>query len=739
MGVLGGGFFFTGLDETASSQRILIVDDEPRFRDSLLVLLAAPDREFHTCASRAQALAALDAGDFDLVLLDLRLPDATGLDILEWLARGKRNLTVIVVSADESIDSAIGVLRYGVYDFVRKPYQAEEIQHAVANALQKRRLEKTNALITARLEQSERLHRYLVDNSPDIIYTLNQDGRFTFVNSRIESLLGYARQELLGQHYSAIVHDEDLERAHYSFNERRTGERATQNVEIRLKCKDPTQQFKHFENRSITIALSAMGIYEEPGVVPETGQATSSERKARRFLGTYGVARDITERKKAEQTINFQAYHDLLTHLPNRILFKDRLGLAMAQASRSGRLVGVMFLDLDRFKLVNDTFGHAEGDELLKGMAARLKNCLRKGDTLARQGGDEFTVLLPDLSNGDDAGVIAQKIIEELKRPFHIGGQEFRATVSIGIAIFPRDGETVDTLIKHADIAMYHVKSRGKNGYQFFSAEMNSVFHEKLALENDLRRALERSEFELHYQPQVNVAQRRVVGVEALIRWRHPDHGLLDPSRFIGLAEESGFIGAISDWVLDRASRQLSVWREAGLKDLRMSVNLSPREFEKGDLVERVTGVVRRHRIPFNALEVEITENLLMQDAEGVIAKVQRLRDQGVRVSIDDFGTRYSSLNYLQKFPISSLKIDQSFVRDMHQGDGQFPIIMAIVAIARGFGLHLLAEGVESRAQMQALQALGCDEMQGYFFSRPLPVEQADVFLLGPAQAVARH
>ncbi len=732
MGVLGGGFFFTGLDDTASSQRILIVDDESRFRDSLLLLLAAPDREFHTCASGAEALVALESQDYDLVLLDLRLPDATGLDILEWLNRNHRSMTVIVVSADESIDAAIGVLRYGVYDFVRKPYQVEEIQHAVDKALQKRRLERTNALITARLEQSERLHRYLVDHSPDIIYTLDHEGRFAFINSRIESLLGYGRQELIGQHYSVIVHEEDRDKAHYAFNERRTGDRAAQNVEIRLKCKDGAQPFKHFENRCITIALSAMGIYEEPN-----GKKTQDN--ARRFLGTYGVARDITERKKAEEMISFQAYHDLLTHLPNRILFKDRVGLAMAQAGRAGKMVGVMFLDIDRFKLVNDTFGHAEGDELLKGMANRLKNCLRRGDTLARQGGDEFTVLLPDLSNADDAAVIAQKILDELKRPFFIAGQEFRGTVSIGIAVYPRDGDSVDGLIKHADIAMYHVKSRGKNGYQFFSTEMNAVFHQKLALENDLRRALERGEFELYYQPQVSVAQRRIVGMEALIRWHHPSHGMLDPSRFIGLAEESGLIGGISDWVLDAACRQLSAWRNSGLADLRISVNLSPREFEKGDLVGRIAAAVQSHRIPANGLEVEITENLLLQDAEGVIAKVRRLRDQGVRVSIDDFGTRYSSLNYLQKFPISSLKIDQSFVRDMSQGEGQFPIIMAIVAIARGFGLHLLAEGVESKAQMEALQALGCDEMQGFFFSPPLPIAEINRFLSGKPRDTRLH
>lgn len=713
----------SGVDD---SQRILIVDDEPRMGDSLRTLLEGEARELAVCSSGTQAIDILDRFDIDLILLDLGMPDVSGMDVLDWISKNQISATVIIVSANDSIDSVISALRSRAYDFVRKPYQAEHIQRTVENALHRRRLERSHALITARLEQSERLHRFLVENSPDIIYTLDTAGRFTFVNGRVEELLGFSRKDLIGEHYASLVHEEDREQARYAFQERRTGHRATNNVELRLSCKLGDSDFRNFENRFVVIVLSAMGVYEEGDGSNKNG-----------FLGTYGVARDITERKRAEETISFQAYHDLLTQLPNRTLFKDRLGLAMAQSRRHGRQVGVMFIDLDRFKLVNDTYGHAGGDELLKGVATRLKHCVRSGDTLARQGGDEFTVMLPDLAAPEDAAAIAEKIVEELRRPFTIADQEFRATVSIGIAIFPRDGDTEDALIKHADIAMYHVKARGKNGYQYFTAAMNEMFLQRLSLENDLRNALQRSEFELHYQPQVSISRGKVVGVEALIRWRHPDHGLLNPTRFIDLAEETGLISAISDWVLDTACGQLRTWREAGMDGLRMSVNLSPHEFERGDVVRRVAGAAALHRLPANVLEVEITENLLLQDAEGIIDKVRRLREHGVRVSIDDFGTRYSSLNYLQKFPISSIKIDQSFIKELDNRSEPSPVIVAIVAIARGFGLHLLAEGVETIEQVEALRGLGCDEMQGYFFGHPMRADQATEALRAPVRSLS--
>lgn len=702
-------------------QRILIVDDEPRMRSSLRLLLDGADRDILECETGGDAIKILMAQDISLVLLDINLPDISGLDVMEWITKFKIPTNVIMVSADESIDSAIRALRNGVVEFVRKPNELEEIRHKVDSALHRCRLERSNVLMTARLEQSERLHRFLVENSPDLIYTLDPNGCFMFINGRVESLLGYSRGELIGCKYSTIVHDEDIDQAQYAFTERRSDNRATTNVEVRLKSKN--NKYRHFETRHIVAMLSAMGVYDE--------NSDGQDSATRRFIGTYGVARDITERKIAEDTISFQALHDHLTHLPNRRLFKDRLELSMTQSKRYGGLVGVMFIDLDRFKLVNDTHGHAEGDELLKNVAQRLRNCMRAGDTLARQGGDEFTVLLPDLCRTEDANIIAEKILDELKTPFQVRGQEFRATASIGIAVYPQDGDNADILLKNADIAMYKVKANGKNNYLFFTPEMNACYHERITLENELRQAIKGSEFELHYQPQISVCGDRIIGLEALIRWRHPVHGLLNPTSFIDMAEESGLISEITDWVLAEACSQMSRWREMGLDDLRISVNVSPQEFDCNDLVERILCNITKFQIPANVLEIEITENLLLHDVSGVIDKMRILRDRGVRISIDDFGTRYSSLNYLRKFPISTIKIDQSFVRDLSEKKHVSPIIHAIIGIARGFGLHLVAEGVETTFQMKTLNDLGCDEMQGFLFSKPMPAAEVELLLRG--------
>ena len=709
----------------SESLRILVVDDEARLRRSLRLLLSHPGREVEECASGTEALAALDRTAYDLVLLDLRLPDMTGLQVMDGLLSRPSSPTIVVVSADDVIDSAIGALRRGAYDFVRKPYQPEELLRTVENALQRKSLERTNALMSERLEQSERLHRYLVDHSPDLIYTVNDTGLFTYVNPTVDPMLGYPSGELLGQPYHCVVHDDDLDLARFVFCERRTGERASRNVELRLKKRPvpgdadadaPTPEV-------LTIALSATGVYTDQK--DSTGGA--------RFLGSYGVARDITERKHAEERISFQAYHDLLTQLPNRALFKDRLSVALSQAQRSGRRVAVLFIDLDRFKLVNDSLGHAAGDELLKVVATRLQACVRRSDTLARLGGDEFTILLPDLTDAEDAALIAQKVIDELRRPLVVGGQEIRPTASIGIGLYPDDGTEAESLVKHADIAMYHVKARGKDGYAFFSPDMNAVFHHKLALETELRRALELDELELMYQPQISVRRRRIVGVEALVRWRHPQRGLLLPDTFIPLAEETGLITRISDWVLDQSCQQLAQWRREGFDALRVGVNLSPRDFDRADVVDRVCAALERHQVPPQGLDVEITENLLMRDTELVVDAVKRLRESGVRVSIDDFGTRYASFGYLQRFSVTSLKLDQAFVRDVSEAHPYSPIIVAIVGIARGFDLHLVAEGVETPLQRDVLLALGCDEMQGYLFGKPMEASRIDALLAGTA------
>lgn len=705
-------------------QQLLIVDDEPLIRSGLRHNLQCEGRTILECGTGSEAIALIKSNEIELVLLDINLPDISGLDILEWIRTNRKSISVILVSGDDCIDSAIKALRQGAVEFLRKPYDVDDIRHKVNSVLHNRQLERSSVLMAARLEQSERLHRFMIESSPDIIYTLDRSGCFTFINGRVESLLGYSRNELIGSPYFAIVHDDDRDRAVYAFNERRTDHRATSNLEIRLKCK---QEDSHriFEDRQVVTMLSAVGMYESVAMNDGVNEQT------KRYLGTYGVARDITERKLAEETINFQALHDHLTHLPNRRLFRDRLELAITQAKRNGASLAVMFIDLDRFKLVNDTHGHSEGDELIKNVAQRLRGCIRAGDTLARQGGDEFTALITDLHDVSDATIIAGKIIEDFKTPYIVVGSEFRATASLGIAIYPRDGDSADILIRNADIAMYKAKGNGKNSYQIYSPEINATYQDRLALENELRQALRNDEFELYFQPQINVASRRIVGMEALIRWRHPVHGLLNPVGFIELAEEIGLIASITDWVLAEACTHMAAWRAMGFLDLRLAVNFSASEFERNDVVERICSQIDCYSIPGENFEVEITENLLLSDTAGVVEKMRLLRSRGVRIAIDDFGTRYSSLNYLRSFPVSSIKIDQTFVRDLSERQGVSPIVSAIIGIARGFGLQLIAEGIETGDQLNILRSLGCEEMQGYLFSRPVPGSKVKSLLTG--------
>lgn len=698
--------------------RILIVDDDAALRRSLPRLLAEDGRRFDECASVSEAIERLSSNRYELILLDYRLPDATGLALLDWLGSHQREEAVIMISGEDAIDAAIGALRRGADDFVRKPYHVAQLQRAVQGALHKTELVRANKAMSQRLRASERLHRYLVESSPDLIFTLDAEGRFSYLNPRVEDLLGFERSQLLKRSFLSLVMPEDVDRAQRLLSAPHNLSGSTFSVELRLRR--PRRALDEGLPEHLTVALQGIPMLSRNGTEG-------------RYVGLYGIARDISERKRAEEIITFQAYHDQLTQLPNRVLFKDRLELAVAQGMRRAGLLAVMFIDVDRFKLVNDTYGHAEGDALLRGIAGRLSAALRRGDTLARLGGDEFTILLPDITEPEDAEIIARKVLEALETPIKLSHGDFRATISIGISIFPRDGDTAEILTRHADIAMYQVKRSGKNGFRFFDPDLNTRHHDRITLENDLRVAIERSELELYFQPQVSLSERRVVGMEALLRWNHPTNGLVAPDIFIPVAEEVGLIGEISRWVLDHACAQLACWRAAGFSNLKMSLNLSSHDFERDDIVDAVTQCILRHDIPACRLDLEITESMMMRDTVGVAAKVRRLRDAGLGIAIDDFGTGYSALAYLQKFPVSTLKIDRSFVRDL-DGAMANPIISAITGIARGFGLQLVAEGVERPEQAQLLRALGCDVMQGFYFARPSPAIEAARWMARPPQ-----
>jgi diguanylate cyclase (GGDEF)-like protein len=437
----------------------------------------------------------------------------------------------------------------------------------------------------------------------------------------------------------------------------------------------------------------------------------------------------IVWRKVTEHQMEHLAHHDALTGLPNRLLVQDRFDQARANADRAAFTVALLFLDLDSFKTINDSLGHTVGDALLKHIATRLAECVRDTDTISRQGGDEFLIVLPTIQGTDDTALVLAKLLERLSAPIVVDGHELSSSVSIGVAIYPDDGPDFDTLLKKADMAMYRAKDAGRNTYRYFDAQMNVEAVEHLALRNDLRRALERDEFVLHYQPQLDLATGRVVGVEALIRWNHPDRGLVAPGHFIPVAEESGLIIPISEWVIGEACRQAVLWRKAGLQELLMAVNLSAVQFRRGDVERTVVDALEASGLNPQHLELELTESTLIHESESVLATVQRLKQRGVKFSIDDFGTGYSSLSYLKRFAIDKLKIDQSFIRDLAVDPDDAAIVRAIIQMAHSLGLKTIAEGVETAEMLAPLRIFGCDEVQGYYFARPMPAWQLEQYL----------
>ncbi|MBZ2167332.1 EAL domain-containing protein [Marinobacter sp. F4216] len=690
--------------------RILLADDEPRLLTMLARLLREQGYQVTEAHGGKQACEIASKEVFDLALLDLRMPGVDGFATMTHLARSQPDCGVVVVSGESSFNAVSQALRQGALDYIRKPYDPEELLTTVARVLKKRSLLKAHEHIQVRLEKSEALHRYIVNSSPDIVFMLDSQGQFCFVNSKVSGLLGYQPAELCGRHFRHIIDERDITKGIYSLKDPTISADNPKTLELRLKSRGDGNNARHFEVTAFPI---------DPQTWPHAGttQGNGSGKGAR----YYGTARDVTERKEAEAFINYQAYHDLLTRLPNRSLFQDRLELAITHARRNRQRLAVMFLDLDRFKVINDTLGHGMGDQLLQAVAQRLEKCLRKGDTLSRFGGDEFTLLLPSITDEEDARGIAKKLIDALRAPFRLGDHEVFVGVSIGISIYPEMGTSLDQLIQNADIAMYHVKASGKDGYRFYNETMSVDATSRLQMESDLRLALERNELKVFYQPQVCSTSDRVVGLEALVRWQHPERGLIYPGEFLPLAEETRLIGQVSERVLDQACQDAARWIRAGHKDLRLAVNLSPVQVEHPRFVETLLRKVRAHGLPTSNLEIEITENTIMNDLEQISEKLRELAATGVRIAIDDFGTGYSSLNYLHRLPIHTLKVDQSFVKAIRGGEDGACIVNAIVAMAHGLKLDIVAEGVETNEQLTYLRRLGCHQVQGFYYGPARP------------------
>jgi diguanylate cyclase (GGDEF)-like protein/PAS domain S-box-containing protein len=561
----------------------------------------------------------------------------------------------------------------------------------------------------ADLIKAEARYRATFDEASIGITHTSLDGRLIRVNRKFCEMLGYGETELVGAPVDRVIHPEDRALI------------AAQRTRMLYAGAAPA-----VENRNVRKDGSVLWVHVSTALVRDAAGAPD-------YL--VAMVQDITERKRAEATLQHQAYHDSLTGLPNRTLFYDRIEQAVSYARRREATAAALVLDLDRFKMVNDSLGHAVGDRLLQEIAKRLSACVRSGDTVARVGGDEFGVLLADMASPQDASIVGEKILDALALPFEVEGHEVFLTASAGIAAFPGDGLDGATLIRNADAAMSRAKERGRNNYQFYTAEMNARAMEKLLLQNDLRRALERNEFLLHYQPKASLASGRITGFEALLRWQHPRRGLVSPAQFVPLLEDSGLIVPVGEWVLRSACGQIVAWREAGLEPLPVAVNLSAKQFFHGDVVAVVEAALAGHGVDPRLLDLEITESDVMRNPEEAAAILRKLRDRGVRIGIDDFGTGYSSLSYLKRLPVECLKIDRSFVSGLPADADDASIARAVITMAHSLGLRVVAEGVENEAQRRFLATHECDEMQGYLLSRPQPALEAAGFL-HPARAL---
>jgi diguanylate cyclase (GGDEF)-like protein/PAS domain S-box-containing protein len=565
--------------------------------------------------------------------------------------------------------------------------------------------------ITARLKaeavlrESEERFRVAFNQAAVGLAHVAPDGRWLMANNKLCEIVGYSRTELLAMSIQDLTHPEDRIAGWDQGQNMLAGEADERTREIR---------YRHKDGRYIWVNVTA-SVVRDPDGNPK-------------YCST--VVEDISRRKQVEEELLHLANHDALTSLPNRSLLLDRLSQALVFALRSGRQAAVMLIDLDRFKNINDSLGHEIGDKIIMEIARRLSSCVRVGDTIARVGGDEFVVIRPDVVRADAVATLAQQILEALSQPMTIQDHEFYPTGSIGISMFPKDGRDSQTLLKNADTAMYRAKDAGRNNFQFYAHEMNSRALERLKLESGLRRALERGEFVLHYQPQMDIANGLVVCVEALLRWEVPGRQIRLPGDFIPLAEETGLIAAIGEWVLRAACAQRKAWQDRGVfSGERTAVNLSARQFKQQDIVKVVSQVLEQTGCRPEWLELEITESVLMENPEAAAETLQKLSDMGVHLSIDDFGTGYSSLSYLKRFPIDALKIDKSFVRDITTDADDAAIAKAVIALAHSLKLTVIAEGVETVAQRDFLFDQQCCHMQGYYFSRPLAVDCMEQWL----------
>jgi len=700
-----------------STTRLLLVEDNPgdaRLLREMVNEHGSRDIELTHVECMSDAEAYLVERAVDIILLDPGLPDAQGLGAIRRAHTAAPQVPLVVLTGLDDESLAVQALQEGAQDYLIKgQIDPRGLLRFLRYAIERKIMEE------ALFEEKERA-QVTLNCIGDAVICTDISGNLTFLNLVAEKMTGWSWQDATGKPMAEVVRILDT-----------TNHETISNPMERAVSQD---RIAHLPPNCILIRRDGVEIPIEDSVAPihdRQGEAT----------GAVIVFRDVSAARTMALQMAHSAQHDFLTSLPNRMLLNDRVGQAIALAPRHMKGVAVLFLDLDGFKHINDSLGHSIGDKLLQSIAKRLVDCVRGSDTVSRQGGDEFVVLLSEVEQPEDAAITARRMLQAVAQPHSIDQHDLHVTTSIGVSVYPDDGLNAETLIKNADTAMYQAKENGRQSYQFFKPAMNVRAVERQSIEEGLRRALERREFALHYQPKIDLRTGVITGAEALLRWIHPTRGTISPAQFIPIAEDCGLILPIGAWVLRQACKQARAWVDAGLPATTVAVNVSAMEFRDENFIEGLFAILSETSLDPRSLELELTESVLMKRAGSAAAILQALRERGVQVAVDDFGTGYSSLSYLRKFRVDTLKIDQSFVRQISTAGDDTTIVTAVIGMAQSLKLRVIAEGVETLKELEFLRAHQCDEAQGFYFSRPvLPQQFARLLKAGtPEASVAVH
>jgi len=680
--------------------RILCVEDSENDVELLLRELRKGGfvPEYARVDNEIDMRAELSGTAWDIVVSDYSLPNFDGISALNALKQCRKDVPFIIVSANIGEEIAVMAMKAGAHDYIMKDNLARLVP-AIERELKE-------VKIRVQHQNSENEMRKLtgaIEQTTDAVMICNAQGKIEYVNSGFVRMTGYSKDEALGSNPKLLRsgrHDDSFYGVMWdtiSFGD------VFQDVFVN-KRKDGSL---YYEEKSITPLKNERGVVEH-------------------FIST---GKDITEQMQTRERLHHLSQHDLLTGLPNRMLFNDRLEQAIPRARRSESILAVLLVDMDRFKNINETLGFDCGDHMLQAVGGRLQSSTRDGDTVARLGDDEFAVILEDVQQPEDVPKIIEKIIGSLAQAYYIDDHELFVTSSIGASIYPADGLEPELLVQNADVAIHHAKESGSNNYRFYESKMNAQSLYRLNLESSLRKALEREEFFLLYQPQIDLKTHEIIGFEALLRWAHPELGIVSPIEFIPLLEETGMIEKVGRWVLRKACKACMSWHQQGFNDISIAVNLSPVQFEDENIAGVVKNILDETGLSANYLELELTESTIMRNAAEAATTLTKLSSMGVAIAIDDFGTGYSSLSYLQKFPINTLKIDRSFVSELVRNEGDVNIVSAIILMAHSLGLTVVAEGVEEQKQLSLLQSKQCETVQGFFFSKPIDLKAAEEML----------